>query len=231
MTNPNEELLLTEDGHPIGEVVLADNAAVPVDDNPRQIEENREDLLKTKASELLGEPDADAAVVQLYPDFEDSDKRKRAMSIVVADGRSIEDAAEAVGVPARTVAMWSYAGRWSDLVKSEIKARHEASLMQLARKRAEKRARVAEQQLEQAAEIRDAAMTQIREKGVTMSSQSAWTAAAKTEQTLLGMSESGTVAGVDSEGETDKSKSKDGGKQPLVFVFPGGGLPPARRSW
>ena len=46
MTNPNEELLLTEDGHPIGEVVLADNDAIPVDDNPRRIEENREDLLK-----------------------------------------------------------------------------------------------------------------------------------------------------------------------------------------
>ena len=80
--------------------------------------------------------------------------------------------------------------------------------------------------LEQAAEIRDEAMAAIREKGVTMSAQSAWTAAAKTEQTLLGMSESGAVTGVDSE---DKGKEKDdGGKRPLVMVFQGGGLPPMR---
>lgn len=226
MTNPNEELLLTEDGHPIGEVVLADNSAVQVDANPAQVEENRTDLLKQRASELTGEPDADAAVVQLYPGYEDIDKRKRAMAIVVSEGRSIEDAAEATGVPARTVAMWSYTGKWGELVKAEVKARHEASLMQLARKRAERRVRVAEQQLEQAAEIRDEAMAAIREKGVTMSAQSAWTAAAKTEQTLLGMSESGAVTGVDSE---DKGKEKDdGGKRPLVMVFQGGGLPPMR---
>ena len=226
MTNPNEELLLTQDGHPIGEAVLADNSAVQVDATPVRVEENRADLLKQRASELTGEPDADAAVMQLYPGYEDIDKRKRAMAIVVSEGRSIEDAAEATGVPARTVAMWSYTGKWGELVKAEVKARHEASLMQLARKRAERRVRVAEQQLEQAAEIRDEAMAAIREKGVTMSAQAAWAAASKTEQTLLGMSESGTVTGVDSE---DKGKEKDdGGKRPLVMVFQGGGLPPMR---
>ena len=226
MTNPNEELLLTEDGHPIGEVVLADNSAVQVDANPKRIEENRADLLKQRASELTGEPDADAAVMQLYPGYEDSDKRKRAMALVVSEGRSIEDAAEATGVPARTVAMWSYTGKWGELVKAEVKARHEASLMQLARKRAERRVRVAEQQLEQAAEIRDEAMAAIREQGGTMSAQAAWPAAAKTEPTLLGVSESGAVTGVDSE---DKGKEKDdGGERPLVMVFQGGGLPPMR---
>ena len=50
MTNPNEELLLTEDGHPIGAVVLADNSAVQVDANPERIEENRADLMKQRAS-------------------------------------------------------------------------------------------------------------------------------------------------------------------------------------
>lgn len=227
MTNPNEELLLTEDGHPIGEVVIADNTAVPVDDNAARIEENRADLLKAKASELLNEPDADAAVVQLYPDFEDSDKQKRAMALVVSGGKSIDDAAEAVGVPARTVAMWSYTGKWGDLVKAEIKARHEQSLLELARKRAEKRVKVAERQLAQAEEIRDIAMADMRADGISMSKQSAWTAAAKVEQTLLGMSESGAVTGVDAE---EKDKAKDDGKRPLVMVFQGGGLPPVRRA-
>lgn len=226
MTNPNEEVLLTEDGHPIGEVVLADNDSVPVDVNDARIEENRADLLKQKASELLNEPDVDAAVVQLYPDFEDSDKQKRAMALVISEGKSIDDAAEAVGVPARTVAMWSYAGKWGELVKAEIKARHEQSLLELARKRAEKRVKVAEHQLAQAAEIRDLAMADMREVGISMSKQSAWTAAAKVEQTLLGMSESGAVTGVDAE---EKDKAKDDGKRPLVMVFQGGGLPPVRR--
>lgn len=226
MTNPNEEVLLTEDGHPIGEVVLADNDSVPVGDNEARIEENRVDLLRQKASELLNEPDADAAVVQLYPDFESSDKRKRAMALVVSEGKSIDDAAEAVGVPARTVAMWSYTGKWGELVKTEIKARHEQSLLELARKRAEKRVKVAERQLAQAEEIRDIAMQDMRKDGISMSKQSAWTAAAKVEQTLLGMSESGAVTGVDAE---EKDKAKDDGKRPLVMVFQGGGLPPVRR--
>lgn len=227
MTNPNEEMLLTEDGHPIGEVVLADNAAVPVDDNPRRIEENREDLMRQKASELLNEPDADAAVVQLYPGYEDSDKRKRAMAIVVSGGRSVEEAAEAVGVPARTVAMWSYNGRWADLVRAEIRARHEQSLLELSRMRSERRIAVAKRQLRQAEEIRDIAMADMRTDGVSMAKQSAWTAAAKVEQTLLGMSEAGGV--VDTDGK-DEKKADDGGKRPLVMVFQNGGLPPARNA-
>lgn len=230
MTNPNEELLLTEDGHPIGEVVLADNDAIPVDDNPRRIEENREDLLKAKAAELLNEPDADAAVVQLYPGYEDSDKRKRAMAIVVSEGQSVEDAAEAVGVPARTVAMWSYNGKWADLVKAEIRARHEQSLMQLARERSERRVKIAREQLKQAKEIRDVAVEYLvgPNGGVSKSAADAWNAASKVEQTLLGMSESGAV--VDAEGKDDKGKSADDGKRPLVMVFQGGGLPPMRRA-
>lgn len=231
MTNPNEEMLLTEDGHPIGEVVLADNAAVPVDDNPRRIEENREDLMRQKASELTGEPDADAAVTQLYPGYEDSDKRRRAMAIVVSDGRSVEDAAEAVGVPARTVAMWSYNGKWADLVKAEIRARHEQSLMQLARERSERRVAIAKEQLKQAKEIRDAAVDHLvgPHGGISKPAADAWNAASKVEQTLLGMSESGAV--VDTEGRDAKDKDAKGdGKTPLVVVFQGGGLPPVRKA-
>lgn len=230
MTNPNEELLLTEDGHPIGEVVLADNDAIPVDDNPRRIEENREDLLKQRASELTGEPDADTAVVQLYPGYDDGDKRKRAMVLVVAEGRSVEDAAAAVDVPARTVAMWSYSGKWSDLVRDEIRARHEQSLMQLARERSERRVKIAKEQLRQAKEIRDVAVVNLvgPNGGVSKAAADAWNAASKVEQTLLGMSESGAV--VDTEGKDGKDKKADDGKRPLVMVFQGGGLPPMRRA-
>lgn len=230
MTNPNEEMLLTEDGHPIGEVVLADNAAVPVDDNPRRIEENRLDLLRQKAQELTGEPDADVAIMDLYPGYADTDKMRRAMALVVAEGKSIEDAAEAVGVPGRTVSMWCHVGDWSRLVRDEIRARHEQSLMQLARERSERRVRIAKEQLEQAKEIRDAAVENLvgPHGGVSKAAADAWNAASKVEQTLLGMSESGAV--VDTEGKEEEKKADDGGKRPLVMVFQNGGLPPVRRA-
>jgi len=229
MKNPNEDILLTEDGHPIGEVVLADNAAVPVDSNDRQVEENRADLLAQKAMELTGETTPDAAVVALYPGYEDSDKRKRAMAIVVSDGRSIEEAAEAVGVPPRTVAQWSYVGKWADLVRQEIAARHEQSLLQLSRIRSERRVTAAKAQLEQAQKLRDkAAEAVLREETSVKSGTEAWAAAAKVEQTLIGMAESGAVA--DLEGKDQKKDDKSDGKTPLVVVFQGGGLPPIRRA-
>lgn len=227
MTNPTQDILLTDDGHPIGEIVMADQSNIAAMPNDRTVEENREDLMRQKASELTGEPDADAAITQLYPGYEDSDKRKRALALVVAEGRSVEDTAEAIGVPARTVAMWSYNGKWAVLVRAEARARHEQSLLELSRLRSRKRTEIAKKQLEQAEEIRDAAIEQIREKGVTMSAQSAWTAAAKVEQTLVGVSEAGGVT--DTEGKENQKDQKTDGKTPLVMVFQGGGLPPVRK--
>ena len=64
--NPND-ILLTEDGHPIGEVVLADNSSLPQFPPQRTIEEeNKEELLRAEAQELTGSPDADAAIAELY---------------------------------------------------------------------------------------------------------------------------------------------------------------------
>ena len=63
--NPND-ILLTEDGHPIGEVVLADNSSLPQFPPQRVIEEeNKEELLRAEAQELTGSPDADTAVAEL----------------------------------------------------------------------------------------------------------------------------------------------------------------------
>ena len=63
--NPND-ILLTEDGHPIGEVVLADNSSLPQFPPQRTIEEeNKAELLRAEAQELTGSPDADAAIAEL----------------------------------------------------------------------------------------------------------------------------------------------------------------------
>lgn len=225
MTDPNQEVLLTEDGHPIGELVMASNETVAAFPNEKSIEENRTDVLRSNAIALTGQPDGDKAVAELYPGYSDGEARKKAMVAFVADGKSPDDIARELDVPARTVAMWSYEGRWDELLRKEIKARHTQSLLELAKVRSEKRVRVAREQLEQAEELRNQAMAEMREKGVSMSKQSAWTAAAKVEQTLVGMSEAGAVTGVDAE---DKDKGKDEGKRPLVMVFQNGGLPPMR---
>ena len=42
MDNPNESILLTEHGTPIGEVVVADNSSVPPAPTEASVSENRE---------------------------------------------------------------------------------------------------------------------------------------------------------------------------------------------
>ena len=79
MNNPNESILLTEHGTPIGEVVVADNSSVPPAPTEASVSENREALLKSTAAELTGDPDGDKAVAELYPSYADAEKRKSAM--------------------------------------------------------------------------------------------------------------------------------------------------------
>ena len=226
MDNPNESILLTEGGHPIGEVVVADNASLPPAPTEASVSENREALLKSTAAELTGDPDADKAVAELYPHYADVEKRKLAMLFYVTQGRAIKDVAGELGVPERTVSMWAYTFGWDRLLRQELAARQTQSVMELAKVRAEKRTQIVSEQLEQAKTLRNKAMEKLEndEAGVKSATE-AWAAAAKIEHTLTGLSEAGTVANLDGE---DPEKKKDDGRQPLVMVFQGG-LPPVRR--
>lgn len=225
MDNPNESILLTEHGTPIGEVVIADNSSVPPAPTEASVAENREALLKSTAAELTGDPDADKAVAELYPHYADAEKRKLAMLFYVTQGRAIKDVAGELGVPERTVSMWAYTFGWDRLVKQELAARQAQSLLELAKVRAERRTAVVEEQLEQAKQLREAAIEKLEhDEASVKSATEAWAAAAKVEHTLVGVSEAGTVANLDGE---DPEK-KESGKQPLVMVFQGG-LPPIRR--
>ena len=230
MNNPNESILTTELGTPIGEVVLADNAHVPeVMPNEQSVEENREAALRTQATELTGDPDADKAVAELYPHYGDAEKRKLAMTAYVVEQKTIAEAAVAAGVPERTVSMWAYNGQWDILAKKELAARDSQAKLELARIRAEKRTKIVTEQLEQAQELRDTAMKKLRDGQTSpKSATEAWAAAAKVEHTLTGLSEAGAVTDVD--GQEGGKDRKEGGKQPLVMVFQGGGLPPVRRA-
>lgn len=227
MNNPNESILLTEHGTPIGEVVVADNSSVPPAPTEASVAENREALLKSTAAELIGDPDGDKAVAELYPSYADAEKRRSAMVAYVTRGLAIKDVASLVGVPERTVSIWAYNFGWDRLLKQELAARQTQSVMELAKVRAEKRTQIVNEQLEQAKKLRDTAIEKLNEGETTVKSATeAWAAAAKVEHTLAGLSEAGTVANLDGE---DPEKKKAEGKQPLVAVVVGGGLPPIRR--
>lgn len=221
--NPSS-ILMTEDGHPIGDIVLADNASVPMPTDST-IEANREDLMRSAAADLTGNPDAEAAVAELYPGYSDPDRRKKAMTAFVVDGLEIEKVAALVEVPARTVSMWIYNGKWDELAKKELAVRQSQSILDLARFRAEQRLKVAKEQAEQARMIRETATERIRnDEGSLKSNTEAWAAASKIEHTLVGMGESGDVADIMEKKEDEKDK----GKTPLVMIF-NGGLPPVRK--
>ena len=227
MNNPNESILLTEHGTPIGEVVVADNSSVPPAPTEASVSENREALLKSTAAELTGDPDGDKAVAALYPSYADAEKRKSAMVAYVTKGLDIRAVASLVGVPERTVSIWAYNFGWDRLLKQELAARQTQSVMELAKVRAEKRTQIVNEQLEQAKRLRDTAIEKLNEGETSVKSATeAWAAAAKVEHTLAGLSEAGTVANLDGE---DPEKKKAEGKQPLVAVIVGGGLPPIRR--
>ena len=227
MNNPNESILLTEHGTPIGEVVVADNSSVPPAPTEASVAENREALLKSTAAELTGDPDGDKAVAELYPSYADAEKRKSAMVAYVTKGLDIRAVASLVGVPERTVSIWAYNFGWDRLLKQELAARQTQSVMELAKVRAEKRTQIVNEQLEQAKQLRDTAIQRLDEGETSVKSATeAWAAAAKVEHTLTGLSEAGAVANLDGE---DPEKKKMEGKQPLVAVIVGGGLPPIRR--
>lgn len=226
MNDPNVELLKTESGHNIGEIVLADNTSVLQPPDEDIVAENREQLLKEQAAELTGVPDADAAVAEMYPGYGDSEKRRSAMKMFVLEGRTADDIGTALGVPGRTVSMWAYNGQWDNLLRKDLAVRQSQSVLELARLRADRRIAVVREQLEQAKELRDTAMRKLRDDETSVKSATeAWAAASKIEHTVTGLSEAGTVADLDGR---DGEQKKEQGKTPLVMVFQGG-LPPIRK--
>jgi transposase-like protein len=231
MSNEVEVLdpLLTEDGHPIGEIVISDGESVPAEVSEETVARNREQVLRAEAAEILGDVDADSALAELYPEYGNGDKRKAAVAMYIENGASIKEIAEKLNVPARTVSMWAYNGGWDRLVRREVLALQSQNLLDLARIRNEKRNAIAREQLDQARMIREKAIEGIKSEQVTLrSGTEAWAMASRIEHTLAGMSEAGSIANVDGVETCKKEKDENEKKQPLVVVFQGGALPPRR---
>lgn len=226
-TNPVDAVLLDDYGKPIGQLVvnMSGPGSVPVADTA--LEDAKDDALADNAAQLPGI--APAEIAEYYPGYDDPDKRDKAKRMVLNEGRDAAVVAQAVGVPERTVLMWVANGRWAEARRRELLAKDELSRLDLAETRIKERNKVFHSQLEQARLIRDRAITAIKNESTSIKSGAeAWTAAAKTEQTILGLSDAGRVAAADGTDDGDKKGDKDS-RKPLVMVFQGGGLPPIRR--
>lgn len=213
--NPIDEDFLAEDGHPIGQLAMASSDPAVFVDN--SIEEAEAQLIATKEEEL-------GTDLELYPGYENMDKRQKAKRLFVVEQLPTDVIARRVGVPERTVSMWIYNERWDSVVRKSLMVQDMQSRLELARIRAGTRNRVALEQLEQAKKIRQEALKAVGE-GKLKGATDAWAQATKVEQTILGIKEGGDIASVDSKSEEENSSSK---KQPLVVVF-NNGLPAATR--
>lgn len=220
-----DDIMLDEYGNPIGQLAvnMGKPAALAVADT--SVEVAQADALEDNAAELPGI--APAEIAEYYPGYDDDRRRDRAKRLMILEGREVSEIAEATGVPERTVLMWASNFRWADARRKAVAAKDEISRLALAETRIRKRNEVFTEQLEQAKRIREKAVKDIASEDVSLKSGTeAWAAAAKTEQTILGLSEAGKLSSTEVDDEKEGPK---GGKQPLVAVIVGGGLPPVRR--
>lgn len=206
---------------------MSDELATTEQQNAREI---REAALRSTLIELTGVPDADAKLAQVYAGYSDAEKRDRALDLYVVDGKSIDEIADIVGVPERTVAAWAYVGKWNQPVMMEMSVRQQEEAMQLARLRVRQRRAVIQKQLDSAQMVRDKVENELDNMSAKSAAE-ALKAAADIENRALGMSESGRTDFMEKEDE--KRKREDSGKVPLVFVIKNGsgsGIPTLRKG-
>lgn len=220
-------IMLDEYGNPIGQLAVnlgPSPAALHVADT--SVETAQEQALEDDAADLPAISPNEIA--EYYPGYDNDELRDRAKRLMLIEGRQVADIARAVNVPERTVLMWVANFKWADARRRELVAKDEVSRMELAEVRIRRRNEVFQAQLEQAERIRNKAASDIADETVSIKTGTeAWAAAAKTEQTILGLSEAGNVASADGK-EAAKKGAPDGAKQPLVMVFQGGALPGRR---
>lgn len=226
MNHPNEVILLTEDGHPIGDLVVANDTSV--DTTPATDAENEEttrEMMRRTASEMTGDPDADTAVATIFEGIDNEDKRRKAMRLFVAEHMPIAKIAKEVGVPDRTVSAWMFEGKWGEIAAKDVAMRQSASMIEMEVLRTTRRVIVAQEQLDAARKVREAAISKLDADAISVKSAAeSLKSASDVEARILGISESGAIDR--SDGSSKKSAEGKDGKKPLVVIFTNGGLPP-----
>ena len=230
--NPVDESMLDEYGNPIGQLTVNMGGGREVESlhvADAAVAVAQDHALEDNAADLPGI--APQEIAEYYPGYDDDQKRERAKRLVIIEGREVAAVARAVGVPERTVLMWASNFRWADARRREVAAKDEMSRLELAETRIKMRNEVFNEQLEQARTIRAKAVVGIENKEVSVKAGAeAWAAAAKAEQTILGLSDAGKLAAADAVEDEPAAKGPKGAKTPLVAVIVGGGLPPVRRT-
>lgn len=137
--------------------------------------------------------------------------------------------AEAAKVPLNTVLRWAHCGKWVDKKDDLIRVRARDESQQIALYRISSRKEEIKKQVEVGQRLREKVKKTLDENGelspgnLKMLGDAAKAAGDLTVR-ALGVGESGTTA------EAAEEREEKAGKRPLVIVFPGGGLPPARAA-
>ena len=158
----------------------------------------------------------------------DAVAQREAYRLFIVERAALKDIAKRVGVPMITLLEWIRLGSWAvrrgKLIS--IQAQAEAQLISLDRQirrrdAVDAQAETGKKLRERAAEmIEDAATPQaLRNLSETVKS------ATDVETRALGMDERGKTGAEDEEDENEKTA----GKNPLVVIIQGGGLPPVRQ--
>lgn len=231
MDNPNEKILKTDFGTPIGDLVIAGSFKPAKTDNlPDRVMGTASDDMTRQLAQTLTGNDDDTTLNDLFPSYTDGDKRKQAAKLFIIEHKTFKEIEAAVGAPERTISRWAYDHQWASAARQDLAVQQAMSLYDLGKLRVENRVPVAKAQLAGAAKIRNAAIRSVDEGGSLKTAADAFKAAADVENRILGISESGAIADIDGDVSDESPKSKqDNGKTPLVMVFQGG-LPPVRKS-
>lgn len=218
---------LTDDGVPIGEVAVSNGTAVvrwPESEREKEVEANRQALIRQEVTEITGSDSSDDAMLELYEGYDDPDLRKQALRKYIIGREPLQKIADDLNIPVRTVSMWAFVGCWDRVLKREIQAEQEHSMLMLVKYRNLRRASAAVEQLDAAREVRQVALDKLRTDDISVKSAAdALKSVADVEARVLGISESGAL---DRGEKTEAEKSQaTGGKQLLVVNF-NGELPP-----
>lgn len=194
---------------------------------PREI---REAAIRSTLVELTGASDSDRGLIDIYRGYGDAEKRDRAMRLYLVEDKTIDEIAEIVGVPGRTVTAWAYVGKWSQPLAMEVAMRQEEESIRLARLRILRRQKAIRKQLDSAQMVREKVEDDLDDMSAKTAAE-ALKAAADIENRALGLSESGRTELMDR--EEKKESERNGSKTPLVFVIrngSGSGIPTLRKE-
>lgn len=165
----------------------------------------------------------------LYPQFDNFRAKRKARELFFRDNLKLEDVSRIVEVPLNTVLAWAYVEKWVDRKTEEVKVLQAEERMHLARLRLERRTTIVKDQLDASKKLRSKADDLVEDAETSSQLKLAAEAvklATDIETRALGIADDGKISSADSE----EKEGKEGGKQPLVMVFGGSGLPPVRVS-